>query len=1150
MKINFLKSIVTMLLLVCSSTFYSQLSVSNIYDMTTTGGVFTSNFFRTVAVDVYGDVWAGTNGQKLYRFNGNTWQAATTFTTQSFRYITPDPAGGIWVAQSGSTGTDAINGGVDFLDSTYVRTHYGSTDGLVSRFTTSLTRMENGDVVAVHAPNTTGGVVSGGGINIISNGLVTSILNGLPSGTFAEDRKCYAVGTNGSSEFWVGVERSCNTSGVCNYGYIARYDNTGNHLGNIDITNSPIPFTNSSASVIVRSIHFTNDNKVFVGLFSGGIAVYDLSFNVWTIINETNSPFPTGASVNNQAIYSSGNEVYIGTSAGLLIYNSNGVLTNPASYQLINTGLPSNSINGISKGPDGHIWLATSAGIVEMASTTLTGSVNNSIANFGLGSISHFPLDNAKVYLRDMTTGNYVDSVVTGVSGEFTFSFPTSGNSIQLEAFHVLNLDTFSCKIPNVVPSNINVNLTEGLLQQVMDSLHKLNSFKAEASFFWNLVTVNPIFQGYSVSNIQANLQQFKHLTPQNYQNELEVLARLIIFKEVMQSYGKNGLKMSSSVVSATTDFLKGIYSDIFGKKKLDLDAYVSTLVSGAKKQIFNLALDQAEEIIFTPLVSKLCSHIDDIDLRTKVQASLQAALYLIKTKAQMDAGDDLLTTLYENHLDSLVTSYLNLVYNKLLFEQYYIDKTQSNITSAIGNLNLANVTSNFFAATSNANSNILTSKNTSVSVIGNMQDLSNLSQTSAQAQTLFEATSTIAAFTGFGLGFATVLKAMGTAAQVMKHGFLASSMALGSMRLYYLKSEHNSAASESFIPALHTIPDNNYQPISLTPLNNALSAYNTQLQTTMSFVQNNDRNNAFNAMINLFYLDSILSKEYYISASQMLTAAPQYEIQTGNGEYFTNSIIIGGIEDNRSKRIAFTDFFTSYVIDSLDNTLIDSILVVGNDIISDGLDLFDSLSFYNTEIENIPVEPYLLNLGVNEQTPFVYGQTKTVKAIIKNIGQSDINNVYAKINIGGGFTSLQDSIYIGTSIPNQIDTLEFQVTAPVFDTIVHFTIDLNASNGETDGIGGALQVNQGSQSNLSENKIEGGLVKLWPNPAKNQLNISTNYSDYRIDILNLEGRIIKSINSKDSSLTIDVEGFENGIYLIKGSKKGSTIFQEKFIKL
>ena len=1144
MKINFLKSIVTMLLLVCSSTFYSQLSVSNIYDMTTTGGVFTSNFFRTVAVDVYGDVWAGTNGQKLYRFNGNLWEPATTFTTQSFRYITPDPAGGIWVAQSGSTGTDAINGGVDFLDSTYVRTHYGSTDGLVSRFTTSLTRMENGDVVAVHAPNTTGGVVSGGGINIISNGLVTSILNGLPSGTFAEDRKCYAVGTNGSSEFWVGVERSCNTSGVCNYGYIAKYSNTGTHLGNFDITNCPIPFTNSSASVIVRSIHFTNDNKVFVGLFSGGIAVYDLSFHVWTIINETNSLFPAGASVNNQAIYSSGNEVFIGTSAGLLIYNSNGVLDNPASYQLINTGLPSNSVNGISKSPNGDIWLATSAGIVKMVSSTLTGTVNNSQANFSLGTISHFPLDNAKVYLRDMSTGLYIDSVVTGVSGSFTFSFPSTTNPIQLEAYHVQNSVTYSCKIPNIVPSNINVNLSEVLLQQVINSLPSLTAFETQESFFWNIIQTLPTFQGYTISNLQAILPQFKDLSAQDYQNELEVLARMIIFKEVMQSYGYNGLEISSNLISATTDFLKGIYSDVFAKKKLDLDAGAE--FSDAKKEIFNFALEQAEDLIITPLVTKLCSYINDVELRINVQASVQAAVELIITKAKLDAGENLNTALIESEVEESVTNFLNLVYNKILFENYYISNTQLNVNNAYLNLNSANVSSNFNVASTNANTNIQTSENTSNSVITNMENLSSYSETAGQAQTLFDAASTIAQYTGVGAAYAAVFKLMGTASQIMKHGFLASSMAIGAKRLSSLKTEHFDAATESFSPALHTIPDNNFQPISLTSLNDALTLYHAQLQSTMGYVQNNDRNNAFNAMIDLFYLDSILSKEYYISASQMLTAAPQYEIQTGNGEYLTNAIIIGGIEDNRSKRIALTNFFTAYVIDSLDNTLIDSILVVGNDIISDGLDLFDSLSFYNTEIENIPIEPYLLSLGLNEQTPFVYGQTKSVKAIIKNIGQSNINDVYALINIGGGFTSLQDSIYI----PNQIDTLEFQVTAPVFDTIVHFTIDLNASNGETDGIGGALQVNQGSQSNLSENKIEGGLVKLWPNPAKNQLNISTNYSDYRIDILNLEGRIIKSINSKDSSLTIDVEGFENGIYLIKGSKKGLTIFQEKFIKL
>ena len=113
------------------------------------------------------------------------------------------------------------------------------------------TRMNNGDIIAVHAPNTTGGVVSGGGINIISNGYVSSILNGLPSGAFANDRKCWAVGSNGSSQFWVGVERACNTSGVCNYGYIAKYDNLGNHLGNIDISNS----TATSAVLVLPEVN-------------------------------------------------------------------------------------------------------------------------------------------------------------------------------------------------------------------------------------------------------------------------------------------------------------------------------------------------------------------------------------------------------------------------------------------------------------------------------------------------------------------------------------------------------------------------------------------------------------------------------------------------------------------------------------------------------------------------------------------------------------------------------------------------------------------------------------------------------------------------------------------------------------------------------
>jgi hypothetical protein len=281
-----------------------------------------------------------------------------------------------------------------------------------------------------------------------------------------------------------------------------------------------------------------------------------------------------------------------------------------------------------------------------------------------------------------------------------------------------------------------------------------------------------------------------------------------------------------------------------------------------------------------------------------------------------------------------------------------------------------------------------------------------------------------------------------------------------------------------------------------------------------------------------------------------MLTAAPQYHLQSGNGDNFTNSIIIGGIEDNRSKRRSFSNFFSAYIIDSTDNSLIDSMLFIGNDIIADGLDLFDSLSFYNVEIENIPVEPHLLDLGVLEQNPFVYGQTKTVRAVVKNIGQSDINNVYGKFQIGGGFNAIQDSVYLGTVAADQIDTLEFQVTAPTYDTIVHFTIDLNASNGEVDGIGGALMVNGGNPVQVSEIEIEKSFVKLWPNPVKNELSISTNSNAFNLQIFNLQGKLMHSSYSNGSILTVDVQRFENGLYLIQGVKDGSILFQDKFIKL
>jgi hypothetical protein len=84
----------------------------------------------------------------------------------------------------------------------------------------------------------------------------------------------------------------------------------------------------------------------------------------------------------------------------------------------------------------------------------------------------------------------------------------------------------------------------------------------------------------------------------------------------------------------------------------------------------------------------------------------------------------------------------------------------------------------------------------------------------------------------------------------------------------------------------------------------------------------------------------------------------------------------------------------------------------------------------------------------------------------------------------------------------------------------------------------------------VSEIDIEKSFVKLWPNPVKNELSISTNSNAFNLQIFNLQGKLMHSSYSNGSALTVDVQRFENGLYLIQGLNDGSILFQDKFIKL
>jgi hypothetical protein len=69
-----------------------------------------------------------------------------------------------------------------------------------------------------------------------------------------------------------------------------------------------------------------------------------------------------------------------------------------------------------------------------------------------------------------------------------------------------------------------------------------------------------------------------------------------------------------------------------------------------------------------------------------------------------------------------------------------------------------------------------------------------------------------------------------------------------------------------------------------------------------------------------------------------------------------------------------------------------------------------------------------------------------------------------------------------------------------------------------------------------SENKDNAGDVNLYPNPAKNLLNIAlpTPNTNYSIKIFTSEGQLVKSVDIKAELSSIDISDFSKGFYLMK----------------
>lgn len=348
---------------------------SNIYNAANTP-VFTTNNFSSIAVDKNGYVWAGTSYNGLYRYDKNNWEKMTELPDVKINDIKADNKGGIWIAQAGRSGQTGgggnIAGGVNY---------YASSTATTSSFYTASTQLQipsrnarcmyvdnfrlndgtNPKVwVATSAyitsSNSTSGMLGQGLYNSYKEFLPVSEGINIASGTAG----CTTIGGN-AAEVW--------TFAPANNGLnqLLSYNATTNALISTYDQNT---VTALPAGFLVRAIYGDSKRRIWIGLATGGIVVYD-ELKTWHTINFS-SIFPAGTEVNFNTITGDKyGDVYIGTTMGLAFFDAGAGQRNRLddinNYKLYSTanGLPSDNIKGIAYDTTRFkVLLATDGGII------------------------------------------------------------------------------------------------------------------------------------------------------------------------------------------------------------------------------------------------------------------------------------------------------------------------------------------------------------------------------------------------------------------------------------------------------------------------------------------------------------------------------------------------------------------------------------------------------------------------------------------------------------------------------------------------------------------------------------------------------------------------------------------------------------------
>jgi len=1097
MKLPLPNSIRNLFLFVCCSFFIFKNSQAQTFSFLTwnkdNNTTLTVSAYRSVTVDKRGIVWVGADLGGLYNFKDSTWKKIGTYPDVTFRHMVPSnmPAdSNVWATSIGKTGVQAITGGAYLINTkTESVTQYGSgiAGGLSARFANSLALSSTGSVYVALAQSLTGTTTNQGGV-FFSN----TVNPPTPSSTSftkaiqdAGDINYYAAGNRGD-ELWFGRGSSC-ANGVCKEPYIARLSSTGEVLSPITAAISGLPFTNSN-TVFTRAIFTdTTTGNTFVGLNSGGIGVCK-NDGTWKMLTSANSPFPAGAAVNFNAIENVFGEIWVGTTFGVFVYNGTGSLDSMASFKLLTTanGLPTTSITDIAVDTArSYIWVTSPVGVSRAPYTPpfIKGIVYNVFCNRTESSPDSLKLYEvlqkkpitAGVKVKLFENGILKDSSETDADGVFELKNAEDGKIYTVEIKYKKDNREIFYKYPDIKNHTLMgaILIPDSLIGEIKafkpNVTRRCFTLKLQFSISLKIVCLD----GFEVSKYDEAYEKYNDVNgiADNHKKRVENLANYYTSLATVYNLGGSSNELINIAVENAFDAIEALVGTVKFSSAAKANAGLDLV-----NETFNKFIETNIKLIQSGYLEELknaaARNVSDPDAKIFIEK-----FYTLLS----DAADFAMTLQKEGRNKALAGAGIDAVKKAAAsviaawYYKYFYCLTQHEKFVVNAAASTKSASSRFlYNETYNKLYNLSTSSLVKLSIDtlelykGKVDFYKTIAKVAEYAKTVADAVSAISLVIPGGQGVSLVFKTIAQVAKFAKPAALTAAMVQainGGLKISVLSDKilPQSGFTSGRMGNRVLSPPSQLSPTSLLLRKNI---YNQKL-TDLKAIYNAPVFESATYAAKFFDLlteDSLYTDEMTKTLNSLWASADSAVLLVPGFSAKLGKVIDSFVTPQYNTRNAFLYQNMSYRFNADKTADVAELNSFANEIIMLNDSALNGITYLVNDINTngIAAPAYLVQESFKLNHSRIPGSAGSITYVFKNYGTQPQLNVRFKISkdIAAGYVFTgADSLNVGTIQAGESRQISFAFTAPMHDSVCHYTIDVNANNGSFRDVSGTLYV-------------------------------------------------------------------------------------------